>query len=266
MDNKKPFFLAYFGRQHSGKSYDLQRFVKACGRHTIFVYNSGWDADWQGYEEIELWSDRKSETLYFTYKEKDYVFQDSFMKKFKGKRVKAMEADEYLTETLLFKQLKVKGRYDGIFFIIDDATNILDTKLTKAQKSCFYRAKHVNVWFCLIFHDPNMFPNGAWGALTLAKFFKNNVAPPKQKSDKIPHFRQLQLAHYKLQRAPDYSFCTLNMNTGQLTYTPYRKPKTNAKSTPKSRKVSKTTAKSKTTTNQKRPRKNGGKSTASSSR
>ena len=223
MSNKDPFFLAYFGRQHSGKTYDLQNFVRVCGRHTIFVYNSGRDEDWQGYEQIELWSDKKEEILYFTYKDKDYIFSDSFMKKFKGKKVKAMEADEVLTETLLYKQLKKKG-YEGLFFIIDDATNILTSRLTKAQKACFYRARHVDVWFCLIFHDPNMFPNGAWGALTMARFFKNNVAPPKQKGDKIPHFRQLQQAYYKLQKAPNYSFCTLVMNTGELTFTPYKEP------------------------------------------
>ncbi|MBL4861455.1 MAG: hypothetical protein JKY09_00345 [Crocinitomicaceae bacterium] len=223
MDNK-PFFLAYFGRQHSGKTYDLQQFVAKCNRKTIFVYNSGRDEDWQGYEEIELWSSKKEEILYFTYKGKDYVFATHYMKKFRGKKVKAMEADEVLTETLLYKQLKVKGRYSGLFFIIDDATNILTSRLTKAQKSCFYRAKHVNVWFCLIFHDPNMFPNGAWNALTMAKFFKNNVAPPKQKSDKIPHFLKLKQAYYKLQKAPDYSYCTLVMNTGKLSYTPYKKP------------------------------------------
>lgn len=225
MDSNKPFFRVYFGRQHSGKSYDLQRFVEQCNRNTIFVYNSGWDKDWTYFIEIELWSDKKTQTLYFTYKGKDYEFATHYMKKFRGKRVKAPEADEYLTETLLFKQIKTKGRYSGLFFIMDDATNILSTTLTKAQKACFYRAKHVNVWFCLIFHDPNMFPNGAWGALTQAKFFKNNVEPPKQKSDKIPHFRELQRAHYKLKTAPDYSYCTLDMNTGKLTYTPYKKPR-----------------------------------------
>jgi hypothetical protein len=220
----EPFFLVYFGRQHSGKTYNLQQFVKNCGRSTIFVYNSGRDEDWQGYEEIELSSDKKTETLYFSYKGKDYEFATHYMKKFKGKKVKAMEADEVLTETLLYKQIKIKGRYSGLFFIIDDATNILTSRLTKAQKSCFYRAKHVNVWFCLIFHDPNMFPNGAWNALTQAKFFTNNVAPPKQKSEKIPHFQKIQWAYKKLQTAPNYSFCTLEMNTGKLTYTPYKKP------------------------------------------
>ncbi|BDS13005.1 hypothetical protein [Aureispira anguillae] len=250
MGNNEPFFLVYFGRQHSGKTYDLQRFVQNCGRSSVFVYNSGRDEDWQGYEEIELWSDKKSEKLFFTYKGKDYEFATHYMKKFRGKKVKAMEADEVLTETLLYKQLKVKGRFKGLFFIIDDATNILTSKLTKAQKSCFYRAKHVDVWFCLIFHDPNMFPNGAWNALTMAKFFKNNVAPPKQKSDKIPHFRQMQQAYAKLQTAPNYSYCTLVMNTGKLTYTPYRKPRkttTNVNRTTKTRRTTKKTIQKKTT-------------------
>lgn len=224
MSNNHPFFLVYFGRPHSGKTYDLQRFTKVCGRETIFVYNSGRDEDWIGYEQIELWSDKKSETLYFTYRGRDFVFKDHFMKKFRGKRVKAMEADEYLTEHLLFKQLKNKG-YEGLFFIIDDATNIISSKLTKTQKACFYRAKHVDVWFALIFHDPNMFPNSGWGAVTISKFFKNNVAPPKQKSEKIPHFRQFIKAYVTLQNAPDYSYCTLLMDSGELSYKPYKKPK-----------------------------------------
>ena len=124
MESNKPFFRVYFGRQHSGKSYDLQRFVEQCNRSTIFVYNSGWDKDWTNFIEIELWSDKKTNTLYFTYKNKDYEFATHYMKKFRGKKVKAPEADEYLTETLLFKQIKVKGRYSGLFFIMDDATNI----------------------------------------------------------------------------------------------------------------------------------------------
>lgn len=222
MSNKHPFFLAYFGRTHSGKTYDLQQFTKVCGRETIFVYNSGRDEDWIGYELIELWADKKSDTLYFTYKGKDYVFKSSFMNKFRGKKVKAMEADEYLTETLLYKQLSKKG-YEGLFFIIDDATNIIPSKLTKPQKACFYRAKHVDIWFALIFHDPNMFPNSGWAALTIVKFFKNNVAPPKQKSEKIPHFKQFTRAYRALQVAPDYSYCTLMMNTGDLKYTPFKK-------------------------------------------
>ena len=255
MDNK-PFFLAYFGRQHSGKTYDLQKFVKECNRKTIFVYNSGRAEDWQGFEEIELSSCKKEGILYFTYKGKEYEFAKYYMKMFKGKQVKAMEADEVLTETLLYKQLKIRDKYSGLFFIIDDATNILTSRLTKPQRACFFRAKHINVWICLIFHDPNMFPNSAWGALTMAKFFKNNVAPPKQKSEKIPHFRELQRAYYKLKNAPDYSYCTLMMNTGKLTYKEYKGGKnvnTKQKETGSHKSDSKPVLK---TTNKKRKTKN----------
>lgn len=224
MGNNEPFFIAYFGRQHSGKTYDLQRFVDVCGKQTIFVYNSGRDEDWQGYEEIDLFSDPKTKVLYFTHKGEEYEFGKMFMRKFKGKRVKAMEADEILTENLLFRQLKIKGRYLGLFFIIDDCTGIFESRLTKPQRSCLYRAKHVGVWFALIYHDVNMFPNGAWGALTMCKFFKNNVEPPRAKNEKIPHFKQLLLAYNKLKNAPDYSYCTLKMNTGELIYTPYKQP------------------------------------------
>ena len=54
----KPFFMAYFGKPDSGKSYDLRQYVKTCGMETIFVYNAGWDRDWVNFEEIELWSDK----------------------------------------------------------------------------------------------------------------------------------------------------------------------------------------------------------------
>ncbi|WP_197043973.1 hypothetical protein, partial [Aureispira sp. CCB-QB1] len=167
----------------------------------IFVYNSGHEKDWIGFIEIELWSDAKSKELYFTYKGRDYVFHKHFMKKFKGKRVKAMMADEKLTEQLLYKRLSRKG-YKGLFFIIDDATNVFSSQLTQAQKACFYRAKHVGIWFALVFHDPNMFPNGAWGALTLARFFKNNVSPPRGKKNVIPHFDQVMKSFEILQDAP----------------------------------------------------------------
>ena len=168
-----------------------------------------------GYEEIELWSDRKEDELYFTHKGKDYVFEKSFMKKFRNKRVKAMMADEKLTEKLLYKRLAKKG-YEGLFFIIDDATNILTSQLTQAQKACFYRAKHVGIWFALVFHDPNMFPNGAWGALTLARFFKNNVSPPSGKKNIIPHYAQVMKSFEYLRDAPLYSHCTIVMDNGEL--------------------------------------------------
>lgn len=210
-----PFFLVYFGKPHSGKTYDLQEFVKRCGRETIFVYNSGHAKDWVGFEEIELFSDPKEKELYFIYKNKDYLFSKYFMKLFRGRKVKAMMADEQLTEQLLYKRLSRKG-YEGLFFIIDDATNILGTRLTRAEKACFYRAKHVNIWFCLIFHDPNMFPNGGWNAVTLARFFKNNVEPPKKKSRIIPHFREVMKSFKFLQNAPPYSHTTITMDNGNL--------------------------------------------------
>lgn len=210
-----PFFLAYFGKPHSGKTHDLMQFVKTCGRHTIFVYNSGHDKDWKGFIEIELISDPKTKELFFVYKGKKYLFEKWFMKKFKGKKVKAMMADEKLTEQLLYKRLSRKG-YDGLFFIIDDATNVFSSQLTQAQKACFYRAKHVGIWFALVFHDPNMFPNGAWGALTLARFFKNNVAPPTKKKDIIPHFDEVMESFKFLRDAPLYSHATIVMDTGAL--------------------------------------------------
>lgn len=229
-----PFFLVYFGKPHSGKTYDLHQFTKRCGRETIFVYNSGADDDWPGYEEIKLWSDSKKQILNFTYKGKDYVFSESFMQFFKGKRVKAEEAEEYLTEDLLYKQIKIKDAYRGLFFIIDDASSILTDRFTKAQKACFYRSGHVGVWFAIIFHDPASFPNSAWGAVTLSRFFMNNVEPPYEKKRKIPNFQKVVEIFDILQDAPEYTHCTLQMDSGKVTTCYPKLPKqSNTKKTKK---------------------------------
>ena len=210
--------MAYFGKPDSGKSYDLRQYVKTCGMETIFVYNAGWDRDWVNFEEIELWSDKNE--LYFNYKGKDYLFGKYFMKKFKGKRVKAMMADETRTQQLLYKALvKRHGEnrrpYAGLFFIIDDATNIINVKMTQAEKACFYRAKHVGIWFATIFHNIEDFPNRGWNALTRIRIFKNLVPPPIQKRRIIPHFRKIFWSYNFLLQAPRFSYCTIDMDTGK---------------------------------------------------
>ena len=222
-NEESPFFLVYFGRPHSGKTYDLHQFVKRCRKEIVFVYNSGRDSDWPNYEEIELFVEDKA--LKFDYKGKKYDFRNDFMRLFKGKKVKAMEAEDEEAENLLYKNIKVKGAFKGLFFIIDDATGLWDNKLTKLQKSCFQRAKHAGVWFAVIFHDPAGFPNNAWNAVTLSRFFKNNVEPPYEKKRKIPHFDKVIQAFELLQDAPDYSHCTIEMDSGKLTYKPFKKGK-----------------------------------------
>lgn len=220
MSNDSPFFLAYFGAPHSGKSYDLQQFVQKCGKTSVFVYNRGWEKDWTDFIEIELWADTKEKTLHFKYNGKDYDFATYYMKLFRGKKVKAPMVRTALAARLLYEQMSSRG-YEGLFFIIDDATAIIDAKLTMAQKACFFGAKHVGIWFALVFHDPNKFPVGGWEALTLARFFKNNVPPPKNKEDKIPHFKEMKESFKLLQHAPRFSSCTLDMSTGTLTFIPY---------------------------------------------
>lgn len=221
----KPFFLAYFGKPHSGKSYDLQQFVKKCGKSSILVYNRGWEKDWTDFIEIEIWADKKEEVLMFTYNGKEYEFAKHYMKLFRGKKVKAAMVKTALAQRLIYEQMSSRG-YEGLFFIIDDATGVMGATLTQAQKACFFGAKHVGIWFALVFHDPNKFPVGAWNALTLARFFKNNVPPPKNKEDKIPHFPQMKKSFQLLKDAPEYSCCTLDMGTGDLTFIPYKNTKT----------------------------------------
>ena len=228
MANDKPVVITHFGRPHSGKTYAMERFANSSGRETIFVYNAGRKEDWQGYEVIELWADKKTETLFFKYKDKDYEFIKSFMKLFKGKRVRARRGRQRMIKNLLFLEMTQEG-YEGLFFIVDDAVGIIGSKLTFEMSSLFFGSKHVNIWLGVIFHDPNQFPKGAWAALTFAKFFVNNVEPPKEKAKVIPHFTKVMSIFNTLQEAPKYSYCSLDMNTGEATYIPYKPPKKTTK-------------------------------------
>lgn len=237
MANKKPVVLCHFGRPDSGKSYEMEvQATKAYDnkmRETIFVFNSGRDTDWQGYIEIELSSIKKTEELQFTYKKNVYNFSESFMKLFKGKKVKARRTKKALTKSLLFIEMSERG-YAGTFFIVDDAIAIIGSKLTFGQNACFFGAKHGDVWLGIVFHEPNQFPIGAWGALTMAKFFISNVKPDTKKASRIPHFNKMMSFYNILRAAPQYSFCGLDMNTGDAIYTPYkkvskRKPKSKSK-------------------------------------
>lgn len=229
MANNPPVVLTHFGRPDSGKSFEMEKQANKAyrngARETIFVFNSGRDTDWQGYEEISLSSIKKTETLQFTYKNDVYNFTDSFMKLFRGKRVKARRTRDAITKHLLFIEMSERG-YEGTFFIVDDAIAIIGSRLTYGQNACFFGAKHGDVWLGVVFHEPNQFPIGAWGALTHAKFFISNIRPNKNKEDRIPHFQKILSSYNILRNAPAYSFCSIEMNTGHTTYTPYKGTKT----------------------------------------
>jgi len=236
MANNKPVVITHFGRPHSGKTYLMERFANSSGRETIFVYNAGRKEDWQGYEVIKLRAERKTETLFFTYKNKEYEFAKSFMKLFKGKRVRARRGRDRMIKNLLFLEMTEEG-YEGTFFIIDDAVGIIGSKLTFEMSSLFFGSKHVDIWLGVVFHDPNQFPVGAWSSLTSARFFVNNVEPPVDKAKKIPHFPKVMSAFRTLKNAPLYSYCTIDMNTGEAKYIKYKDP---AKAKPRKKTKSKT--------------------------
>lgn len=223
-NNDKPVVITHFGRTHSGKTYEMERFANSCygrARKTIFVYNAGRLKDWKGYEVITLRADERNKILYFTYKGNEYEFTKSFMKLFKGKRVRARRGRQRMIKNLLFLEMTEEG-YEGTFFIVDDAVGIIGTKLTFEMNSLFWGSKHVDVWLGVVYHDPNQFPKGAWGALTGAKFFINNVEPPLEKSKIIPHFTKVVSIFNTLQSAPQYSFCWIDMNTGDTKYKPFK--------------------------------------------
>ncbi|WP_052595744.1 hypothetical protein [Aureispira sp. CCB-QB1] len=222
MDNK-PVVITHFGRPHSGKTYAMEQFAKNAKRETIFVYNAGRKQDWEGYLVIKLDIDEKGKKLMFEYKGKMYDFQSSFMRLFRGKKVRARRGRHRKIRDLLFLEMTEEG-YEGTFFIIDDAVGIIGSRLTFEMNSLFFGSKHVDIWLGVIFHMPSQFPLRAWGALTFARFFINNVVPSFS-SPKIPHRQKMVAAYNKLQNAPKYSYCTLDMNSGKMTYVPYKKPK-----------------------------------------
>lgn len=221
MDNK-PVVITHFGRPHSGKTYAMEQFANNANRETVFVYNAGRKEDWQGYISIKLDVDEKGKKLLFEYRGKQHDFRSSFMKLFKGKKVRARRGRHRKIRDLLFLEMTEEG-YEGTFFIIDDAVGIIGSRLTFEMNSLFFGSKHVDIWLGVIFHMPSQFPVGAWGALTFARFFVNNVAPSFSSPDKIPHSKKMVAAYHKLQSAPKYSSCTLEMNTGKMIYNPYRK-------------------------------------------
>ncbi len=227
--NDSPFFLLYFGVTHSGKSTDLEKFMKRCGKPSVFVYNRGYDKDWAGFEEIELIADKKSKTLYFLYKGKEYDFNKHFFKKFHRKKVKCIEAEDELAEELLFNSLARKDPNNDkykkqLFFIIEDATTIFNSSLKRLHRRLFYRLKHAGVWTCLVCHDPAIFPIRAYGPVTMVRFFKMSIEPDIKKAKVIPHFRQFLAAYKFLSKAPRFSSCTLDMTTGKLTKKTFKKP------------------------------------------
>lgn len=222
MDNK-PVVITHFGRPHSGKTFAMELFANSAKRETIFVYNAGRKEDWKGYIPIKLDLDEKGKNLMFEHKGKIYDFQKSFMKLFKGKKVRARRGRHRKIRNLLFLEMTEEG-YEGTFFIIDDAVGIIGTRLTFEMNSLFFGSKHVDIWLGVVFHMPSQFPVGAWGALTFARFFINNVPPSFSSPEKIPHSKLMVSAYHKLQTAPKYSYCTLDMNSGKMSYIRYKKP------------------------------------------
>lgn len=230
-----PFLLAYFGDPHSGKTTDLERFIERCHRDTIFVYNRGYRKDWVGYEEIKIWGEKKTKTLYFTHRGKDYEFEKYFYKKFKGKRVKAGACRLQFEEDMLFLSLgelpeqgsREEQAKNRMLFVLEDSVSILSANLKRVHKNLFYRLKHAGVWTAIVGHLPNLYPVNAFMPITHVRFFKMSVPPPTSKHEKIPHFDKYVAAYKTLVKAPKYTCCLLETETGKLTKIPNKKTKKN---------------------------------------
>lgn len=215
-----PFVLATFGQMHAGKTYNLEELISKTNR-TKIVYNFGREEDWQGYQPIELQEEKGK--LYFIHEKKRFLFERSFMKKFRGKKVKIATVFHSKTLALFYTEIaRMNSSINYVFFIIDDATAVFDTNLTKLEKSFISRCKHSDVRVALASHDLHYFPRQAWGLLTHVRLFRTINPPPIAKRDVIPCFDALMDAWEKLQEAPQYSYYTLDVYNKELTYTEFK--------------------------------------------
>ncbi|MGH1338737.1 MAG: hypothetical protein ACRBFS_21665 [Aureispira sp.] len=224
VSRRKPFCLLAVGLQGAGKTYNLERLVNRSGRRMVLVYNTSNPDDWKGYIEIELLYDVKKKRLAFIYEGRQFDFQKYYLKKFKGKKVKADEM-EGLSETeikrgekQLFRHIK---KMSGLFFILDDASTVFDNgKLTRDQNAIF-KGKNYNVWFAFVFHGANLVPPRMWNAVTHIRMFYNNTQPPPNKRNIITNYSILLKMYQVLRKLPKRSFITLDVLLEKVTITPY---------------------------------------------
>lgn len=213
------------GQQGAGKTYNLERLVNASGRKMVLVYNTSNPDDWKGYTEIELLYDTKKKRLAFIYEGSQYDFEKYYLKKFKGKKVKAdemegnSETEIKRGEKLLFKHIK---KMNGLFFILDDASTVFDNgKLTRDQNAIF-KGKNYNVWFAFVFHGANIVPPRMWNAVTHVRMFYNNTQPPRKKKEIITNYPILLKMYQVLRRLPKRSYITLDVRAEKVTLSPYK--------------------------------------------
>lgn len=225
INRRVPFCLLTVGLQSAGKTYNLERLVNGSGRKMVLVYNTSNPDDWKGYIEIELLYDVKKKRLVFVYEGKQYDFEKCYLKKFKGKKVKAdeMEGNNETEikrgEKLLFKYIK---KMNGLFFILDDASTVFDNgKLTRDQNAIF-KGKNYNVWFAFVFHGANLVPPRMWNAVTHVRMFYNNTQPPRKKKEIITNYPILLKMYQILRRLPKRSYATLDVRAEKVTITPYK--------------------------------------------
>jgi hypothetical protein len=217
---KEPFIFATFGEMDAGKTFNLERMIDN-NKRTKIVYNYGHEKDWVGYEPIELIEEKGK--LYFKHNTKKFLFETSFMKKFKGEKVKIETAFNPKALNLFYIQVAKMGsplKYG--YLVIEDATGVYGNSLTKIERTFMSRSKHSDMKLVLASHDPHYFPRQLWGLVTHVRLFRTTNPPPVEKRGIIPCYDALLEAWQVLQDAPKYSYYTLDVKKKILTYTPYK--------------------------------------------
>lgn len=212
-----PLVLTHFGEPHSGKTFEMERFIEKINPETVFVYKRGWENDWKEYEEIRLFAEKNR--LYFEYKKKDYDFANCFMKLFKGKRVKSPRCMDLQMkgEKLLF-YLLCQGGYEGLFLHLEDAKAYIHSNMSPIVTAFFYETKNIGIRVGMIHHNPNEFPKKLWGALTHAKVFQNGATVDTTKMGGFQHANTVKGVSEKVNQLPKYSYGLIDFRKGIVNY------------------------------------------------
>lgn len=220
-NERKPFVFAIFGKPHSGKTYHAERLAENY-KGTVFVYNYGRAEDWHGYEVIKWIDNPKTKisdgkAVLFEYKGQVFDFKNNFMKLFRGKRVKALSANDKKEQNKIFKTLATAPELQHILFIIDDATTVLDSRLSAAEANLLAKSKHNKVDVMTIAHSLDVYPPRAYAFVNFVRLFETSSAPSQQKINLLP-FKEVVLSAYEdLLKQPLYSYYTADIESGTVT-------------------------------------------------
>lgn len=218
-NERKPFVMGVFGRPHSGKTFAIEKVAKTTPA-TVLVYNYGRKEDWRLYYQIEL-KTNDSERLQFEYKGRTYDFEEDFKRLFKARKVKMLMCEDSKTQDAFFLLLARSPQLANILLVVDDATVVLGSTLTKGLKALLGKSKHNKVDVILIAHSMDVFPRSAYAFLTHIRLFDTNNPPSQQKLALVPMRDAVMQAYSKLKQAPPYTSYIFDLYTNKtIIHTP----------------------------------------------